>query len=418
MGDLHECVWRGVIFYVAARDHFSEVVVLVNTHVGPEVLASSKRAVEAQYSSVAVVLALLVLFGLEQGLLYIRTRKSRLHEPQELITYDVGKEESEVVTEEISTITHNDKIEGLSLNIDEGAKELLEKLRIGITEHAPQRAEDGTSGVYFMKNAYDRKCAVFKPANEEGIHLEGLDGGEIKPGCMVGEGYLKEVAASLLDRDGFHGVPRTIIAQCAHDVFGNNGESHKVGSLQEFVPFECTSEDMGASKFSVRDVHKIGLLDCRILNLDRHLGNMLVTEEGGVHRLVPIDHALSLPATISGGSFEWLQFPQCKQPFDDETVNYVCNIDADSDVHMLRQQLPDLKEECIETMKICTLFLKKAVAKRFTLFEIGCMMSRYWNEEEASTLEKMYIRARGRMAREETPFWTIIDEEIERALIR
>jgi len=423
MADLHECMWRGIIFYVAASDHFSEVVVLINTHAGSNALSTPiKQATQDNYASIAVVLALLVLFGLEQGVLYFRSQKSeQLQSPVvPSITYDVGKKEEEVVVEEFVNPACNDQIECLSSNIDKEIVELLEDVRVGIAEqHKPQRAEDGTSGVYFLKSAHNRRRAVFKPADEESINLEGHNGGEIKPGCVAGEGYLKEVAASLLDKDGFHGVPRTVVAKCAHDVFDRNGASHmKVGSLQEFVPSDCTSEDMGARKFSTRDVHKIGLLDCRILNLDRHLGNMLVVEDEGAYKLVPIDHALSMPAYISGGTFEWLQFPQCKQPFDEETVNFVCNIDADSDVNMLRQKLPDLKEECIETMRLCTLFVKKAVAKRFNLYEIGCMMSRYKDEEAPSDLEKMYITVRDRMSREETPFWTLVDEEIERVLAR
>src|SRR3989338_1680909 len=36
---------------------------------------------------------------------------------------------------------------------------------------------------------------------------------------------------------------------------------------------------------------QIGVLDIRLLNLDRHLGNILVTKESnGVFNLVPIDH--------------------------------------------------------------------------------------------------------------------------------
>src|SRR4051794_17596050 len=93
MGDLHECMWRGIVFYVAARDHFSEVVVLVNTHAtGSDVLSFPKRTFQEQYSSVAVVIALLVLFGLEQGLKYIRTHKVRSLEPY------------------VPSITHNDVV--------------------------------------------------------------------------------------------------------------------------------------------------------------------------------------------------------------------------------------------------------------------------------------------------------------------
>jgi hypothetical protein len=423
MGDLHECLWRGIIFYVAARDHFSEIVVLVDTQSGTGLLSAPKQALPAQYSGIAVVLALLLLFGLEQGLNYLHTLKFKEVQPHDLppISYEAGKE---VVVEEITNpnpnLVHDDTLELLSASAaDAESPEFVEEIRTSITKFSPHRAEDGTSGVYFMKNQYDRRIGVFKPADEESRHLEGVEGSEIKPGCTVGEGYLKEVAASLLDKDGFHGVPRTVVAQFAHDVFDNCGvPSAKVGSLQEFVPSKCTSEDMGYSKFSTRDVHKIGLLDCRILNQDRHLGNILVTEEEGAHGLVPIDHALSMPSTIAGGSFEWLQFPQCKQPFDTETVNFVCNIDVDRDVNMLRKRLPELKEDCIETMKLCTIFLKKAVEKRFTLFEIGCMMSRYADIDEACVLEKMYIRVKDRIAREETPYWCVVNEEIDRVLAR
>jgi len=410
-------MWRSVIFFVATtRDHFSEIVVLVDRRPGSEVLSISKKSVQDNYSSLVVVAILLVLFGIEQGLLYVRLR-AKQPAPQEerccIVLEDVGRKEEEVV-EEACTTTCYDQIEHLSADAEKPLT-FLDEARLGNTKYPPQRAEDGTSGVYFLKDTYGNNCAVFKPADEEAAHLEGHNGGEIKPGCMTGEGYLKEVAASLIDKDGFHGVPPTILA---HNMFNHNGADKKVGSLQKFVSSKCTAEDMGWSKFSTRDIHKIGLLDCRILNLDRHLGNMLVAEEGGAYRLVPIDHALSFPSSISGGSFEWLSFPQCKQPFDEETVNFVCNIDADSDVQMLRQQLPAMKEECIETMKICTIFLKKAVAKGFNLYEIGCMMSHYRGEEEVTDLEKMYIRVKDRMAQGGgKPFWCLVEEEMDKVLV-
>jgi len=311
----------------------------------------------------------------------------------------------------------NEQIVHLSSNVGKGFLDLLGALRVGEHQYVPQKAEDGTSGVYFLKNASGMMQAVFKPADEEGIHLEEYKGGEIKPGCNPGEGHLKEVAAYLLDKDGFHGVPSTVLTSC--DVLVDGTATRKVGSLQEFVLSECTAEDMGSSRFSTRDVHKIGLLDCRILNLDRHLGNILVTEgDDGAFHLVPIDHALSLPAFPSeGASFEWLQFPQCKQPFDAETVNFVCNIDVESDVQVLRRQLPNLREECIETMKICTIFLKKAVASGFNLYEIGCMMSRYRNEEERSTLENLCLKVREQGV-DSASFWSLVNEEVDRTLTR
>lgn len=45
---------------------------------------------------------------------------------------------------------------------------------------------------------------------------------------------------------------------------------------------------MGSQLFEVDDVHKIGILDIRLLNLDRHLGNILVHKVGSRHRLIPV----------------------------------------------------------------------------------------------------------------------------------
>lgn len=409
MADLQGCMWRGAILFVAVtRDQFSEVVVFVQEQATSDVVSVPRRVVQDNTASFGLITVLLLLIGIEQALLYLNASK-KIEIP--LLTCNDVEKEKKVLLEPAAK--SEQQIEYLS-TVDNSFLNLLDGVKAGISKFAPQRTEDGTSGVYFLKNAFGSKRAVFKPADEESIYLDGYNGGEIKPGCFPGEGSLKEAAAYLLDKNGFHGVPPTALIKCSHDTFGNTA---KVGSLQEFVTYESTAEDMGWSKFSTRDVHKIGLLDCRILNLDRHLGNILVTEEEDEYRLVPIDHALSLPSSITAGSFEWLQFPQCKRPFDEETVNFVCNIDVDSDVQMLRQQLPTMKEGCIETMKLCSLFLKRAVAKGFNLYQIGCMMSRYMDESEMSKLERMYIRIKDKLAEGTGELWRIADEEIEYTLV-
>ena len=50
----------------------------------------------------------------------------------------------------------------------------------------------------------------------------------------------------------------------------------KLASLQQYVRHDGDAADAGASRFSVRDVHAIGILDIRLLNSDRHAGNLLV----------------------------------------------------------------------------------------------------------------------------------------------
>eukprot|EP00986_Skeletonema_menzelii_P006139 scaffold2320_cov80-Skeletonema_menzelii.AAC.1 len=42
----------------------------------------------------------------------------------------------------------------------------------------------------------------------------------------------------------------------------------KFGSFQEYVHAECTMDDLSPSKISVEEVHKIAILDIRIMNAD------------------------------------------------------------------------------------------------------------------------------------------------------
>lgn len=422
MGDIHEIIWRSTIFFIPTnKGQFSEAIILVEKQARYSAVPLLEDTTTPSNFNWSIVVVFLVLFGIEQALLFVRSLRNTEEYgqvPEYISSCNAIEEVSNDVEPEGDI--RNKQSEIFPAAVDNTVLALLSDIDVGITKHAPQRSEEGTSGVYFMKNAHGRKVAVFKPWDEEGMNLEGGDGCELKPGCSFGEGSLKEVAAYLLDRDGFHGVPKTVLAKFAHSAFHNaSGEPYqKEGSLQEFVSSEATAEEMGWKKFTTHDVHKVGILDCRILNLDRHLGNILVTEgDDGANHLVPIDHAFSFPSSISGeASFEWLQFPQCKQPFDKDTVNFICNIDEERDVNMLRQQLPRLGEECIETMKICTIFLKNAVSRGCNLYQIGCMMSRYLNEEEMSPLEKMYSRVEQRTTRSSSDFWGIVREEIDTTL--
>ena len=170
------------------------------------------------------------------------------------------------------------------------------------------------------------------------------------------------MAAYLLDHGHFARVPHTVMVRMEHPIFhtaascatpssapaaaaGSYMDSddllpldspgpaapRKLGSLQEFVPHDCDTSEMGASRFSVRDVHRIGILDIRLLNTDRHAGNILVrrargsAHAGGVHpgaggasalldacayELIPIDHGFALPEALEPPYFEWQHWPQ------------------------------------------------------------------------------------------------------------
>jgi hypothetical protein len=59
----------------------------------------------------------------------------------------------------------------------------------------------------------------------------------------------------------------------------------KIASFQQFIPHDFDASDHGTSSFPVSSVHRIGILDIRFFNTDRHAGNLLVRKLGGVGRL-------------------------------------------------------------------------------------------------------------------------------------
>jgi hypothetical protein len=84
-------------------------------------------------------------------------------------------------------------------------------------------------------------------------------------------------------------------------------------------------DDMSPSKLSVEQVHKIAILDIRILNADRNAANLLVRRRwDDTLELVPIDHGYCLRsiADVCWMDWCWLDWPQLKQ------VRAVCGCDA------------------------------------------------------------------------------------------
>ena len=59
----------------------------------------------------------------------------------------------------------------------------------------------------------------------------------------------------------------------------------KHGSLQEFVESNDIVGNMGSNQFDIEEVHKIGILDIRILNCDRNEANILVRKLAILRRL-------------------------------------------------------------------------------------------------------------------------------------
>lgn len=96
--------------------------------------------------------------------------------------------------------------------------------------------------------------------------------------------------------------------------------------------------------FSVEEVHKIGILDLRVFNLDRNDGNILVRKIPSKkhkhkyeYELIPIDHAMSIPDNLEIYPYEicWMDWEQTQAKFSEKTLKYIESIDVLKDVKML-----------------------------------------------------------------------------------
>lgn len=260
----------------------------------------------------------------------------------------------------------------------------------------------GVGGVYLLHHKRDpQDLKIFKPADEEGYASppysprysdstapSPLGRTSLKRGIEYGDSTAKERAAYLLDHEHFAGVPATHIALVDLSQ-AEDGSNVCYGSLQDFQPHVSSCEDMGSTRFTPHAVHRVGILDIRLLNLDRHLGNLLVTEDDG---LCPIDHGYVLPSykAVVEVRFEWLYWHQCKVPFSADAVKYVLELDAAADCELLRSLR--IREESITACFIATVFLQACVGQSLTLFQAASMIQRS-NECQPSFFELLLEQA-------------------------
>lgn len=290
----------------------------------------------------------------------------------------------------------------------------------------PDLVMDGSGGSYYIHDSKKNKIGVFKPADEEPyaennprgyISQPGRHGDEsLRQGIAPGEACIREVAAFLLDHDGFSSVPMTTLAEARHPAFNTNGsrlkvieggaavgphsissnqkspEIRKVGSFQEFVRSEASMDDLSPSKLSVEQVHKIAILDIRLLNADRNPANLLCRRlPDNTLELVPIDHGYCLRSVcdVSWMDWCWLDWPQLKEPLSPKSKKYIEKLDIEYDARILRERL-NVADEAIDYLRASTLVLKAGVNAGLSLYEIAAMCCRNDNlAEKPSLLEHL-----------------------------
>ena len=322
---------------------------------------------------------------------------------------------------------------------------LVQQARRGLAlGFKPALAPDGSGGSYFLCDARKKRVGVFKPADEEPFSEnnprgyvphdsnEGSGGGggvggnnntptaeSLRQGIRPGELCLREVAAFILDHDGFSDVPMTTLAEAQHPALHVNGTNwtlseggasvgvhsitsplsctnlmaascaatggtssnsngvlvKKVGSFQQYVYAECTMDDISPSKISVEEVHKIAILDIRIMNADRNVANIMcqrIPEDPDHFKLIPIDHGYSLRSVCDVAWFDWcwLDWPQTKVPLGKKAREYVLNLDIDEDVRLLKERL-GMGDDVLDYYRVSCMILKSGVKAGLTLYEIA-----------------------------------------------
>jgi hypothetical protein len=268
-----------------------------------------------------------------------------------------------------------------------------------------QMTTEGCGGAYFLKNEKNQSViGIFKPRDEEfmapknprGYVKENAIIGQtehpIQRGFLIGNGAIRERAVYLLDEayGHFSNVPVTILMQLEIN------DEIKEGSMQRFVQSECSAEDMGTRKFSIPQVHKIGILDVRLFNTDRHAGNILLHRTSNQQEpfdMIPIDHGFCMPSFkhLDNATFDWLHWPQASFPFSCQDLEKIESFDIEKDAQLLRGL--QMEEECITTMRICTLMLQIGAKAGFSLFEIGSKLQREGDCSIPSCLENLVAKA-------------------------
>ncbi|XP_010533574.1 PREDICTED: phosphatidylinositol 4-kinase gamma 2-like [Tarenaya hassleriana] len=283
----------------------------------------------------------------------------------------------------------------------------------------PIRSSEGTGGTYLMPDSSGlHYVSVFKPVDEEPMAVNNpqqlpvsSDGQGLKRGTRVGEGALREVAAYILDHPkggprtlsnefvGFAGVPPTVMVRSLHRGYNYprgfeiSMRNAKIGSLQIFMKNNGSCEDIGPGAFPVEQVHKICAFDIRLANADRHAGNILIgKDEEGQAVLIPIDHGYCLPENFEDCTFDWLYWPQAKEPFSADTLNYIDSLDSEQDIALLRLHGWDVPKSVSRTLHISTMLLKKGAERNLTPYQIGSIMCRE-TVNKGSAIEEIVCEA-------------------------
>lgn len=91
-------------------------------------------------------------------------------------------------------------------------------------------------------------------------------------------------------------------------------------------------------------------------------------------------------------TFDWLYWPQARQPYSPDTVDYIKTLDAEKDIELLKYYGWNVPVECARTLRLSTMLLKKGVERGLTPYAIGNVMCRE-NLNKKSVIEEIVFEA-------------------------
>ena len=151
--------------------------------------------------------------------------------------------------------------------------------------------------------------------------------------------------------------------------FEYNALKKKYGSLQKFVHGTEVAVNFSCDLFPIDEVHKIAVLDMRILNCDRNDENILVVKKKNTKgerefKLIPIDHALSFPDCIEINEYEicWMGWEHSQKPFSKKMKDYIANIDILEDMKKI-SDVVKIRPKCLQNYRVANLLLKIAACE-------------------------------------------------------
>jgi len=128
--------------------------------------------------------------------------------------------------------------------------------------------------------------------------------------------------------------------------------------------------------------------------------------------LIPIDQGYTLPENMSEAWFEWLTWPQAKEPFDDETRDFIAALDWRRDLDVLRVFNTVITKKSARVLRTSTTLLQRGAAAGLTAYEIGNCVCRA-DLEEPCAIERVAEAASIAHLLDSDDYWRCLEDGID-----